>query len=88
MNQNVISTERLASFDAMYAERSPGGQPTSWRALVLALREFRRAIEAGAVVEVEGEGTLRTWAEFYSWAHGRYHMLEDGCDLWIGDDNS
>jgi len=88
MIQNVISTAALETFDAMYTERSPGGRPTSWRALVEELRKFRRAIEAGAVVEVEGEGPLRTWEEFYSWAHGRYHMLEDGCDLWIGDDNS
>ncbi len=88
MIQKVISTAALETFDAMYAERSPSGRPTSWRALVEKLREFRRAIEAGAVVEVEGEGPLRTWQEFYSWAHGRYHMLEDGCDLWIGDDRS
>ena len=88
MIRSVILTEALRTLDAMYAERSASGRPTSWRALVEELRKIRRAIEAGAVVEVEGEGTLRTWQEFYSWAHGRYHMLEDGCDLWIGDDHS
>ena len=88
MIKNVIATEALRTLDAMYAARSPSGQPTSWRALVEELREIRRAIEAGAVVEVEGGGKLGTWQEFYDWAHGRYHMLEDGCDPWIGDDNS
>jgi hypothetical protein len=62
--------------------------PTSWRALVEELRQIRRAVEAGAVVQVEGAGTPGTWQEFYAWAHGRYHMLEDGCDPWIGDDKS
>ena len=88
MIRSVILTEALRTLDAMYAERSASGRPTSWRALVEELRKIRRAIEAGAVVEIEGEGTLRTWQEFYSWAHGRYHMLEDGCDPWIGDDSS
>lgn len=85
---NMISAEKLKTLDEMYAARSPSGHPTSWRALVEELREIRRAVEAGAVVQVEGGGTLRTWQEFYDWAHGRYHMLEDGCDSWIGDDRS
>jgi hypothetical protein len=88
MIKNMISTEMLKTLDAMYAARSPSGQPTSWRALVEELRQIRRAVEAGVVVQVEGAGTLRTWQEFYTWAHGRYHMLEDGCDPWIGDDKS
>jgi len=85
---HVISAETLSELDAMYNERSPTGQPTSWRNLVEELREIRRTVEAGTVVQVEGFGALRTWQEFYNWAHGRYHMLEDGCDPWIGDDNS
>jgi len=40
------------------------------------------------VVNVEGVARLRTWQSFYDWAHGRYHMLEDGHDSWIGDDKS
>ena len=84
----MISTEDLAALGAMYAERSPSGHPTSWRVLVEELRRIRRVVEAGAVVQVEGVGSLATWQEFYAWAHGRYHMLEDGCDPWIGDDAS
>lgn len=30
---------------------------------------------------------MRSWQQFYTWAHGRYHMLEDGYDTWIGDDS-
>ena len=52
-------------------------------------REIRRAVEAGVVVKVEGTQTvLKTWQSFYDWAHGRYHMLEDGYDSWIGDDDT
>ena len=88
MIEHIVSTEKLKNYDSLYAARSPSGRPTSWHALVEELRHVRRVIEAGAVVQVEGEGTLRTWKEFYEWAHGRYHMLEDGHDNWIGDDNA
>ncbi|MBI1294858.1 hypothetical protein GC175_07855 [bacterium] len=37
-------------------------------------------------VTVEDNLNLNSFAAFYSWAHGRYHMLEDGYDRWIGDD--
>jgi hypothetical protein len=82
----TITAEKLSEFDALYEERSSSGRPISWGALVEKLRGIRRAVEAGAVVTVEGGQTLRTWQDFYQWAHGRYHMLEDGYDKWIGDD--
>ena len=56
--------------------------------MVEALRAIRRAVEAGVVVQVEGAQEMRTWQGFYDWAHGRYHMLEDGYDRWIGDDHA
>lgn len=82
----TISAEELRELDALYDERSETGRPVGWTSLVEGLREIRRAIEAGAVVTVEGR-PMRTWGDFYSWAHGRYHMLEDGCDKWIGNDD-
>jgi hypothetical protein len=88
MTEKVVSAKELEALDALYEARSPSGRPTSWHALVEELRGIRRAVEAGTVVQVEGEATLRTWQQFYAWAHGRYHMLEDGCDPWIGDDRS
>lgn len=88
MAESTVSAEELGALDALYAERSPEGRPTRWRDLVEELRKIRRLVEAGTVVHVEGAATLRTWTEFYDWAHGRYHMLEDGCDPWIGDDRS
>ena len=88
MADHVVSTEELGELDALYAARSASGRPTSWHALVEELRKIRRIVEAGTAVRVENEATLRTWSEFYAWAHGRYHMLEDGCDPWIGDDRS
>jgi hypothetical protein len=84
----TLSSERLSELDALYEERSADGRPTCWGLLVEELREIRRAVEAGVAVKVEGAQTMRTWQGFYDWAHGRYHMLEDGYDRWIGDDNS
>jgi len=85
----TIPVEKLSELDALYEKRSPSGHPTGWGDLVEELREIRRAVEAGAVVTVDGTQTiLRTWPDFYSWAHARYHALEDGYDHWIGDDAS
>ena len=84
--QITIADEKLREFDALYAERDENGRPTGWGALVERLRDIRRAVEAGVVVVIDGR-KLRSWDSFYTWAHGRYHMLEDGYDSWIGDDN-
>lgn len=83
----AITSEQLRELDALYEERSSSGRPTGWGVLVEELRELRRAVEAGVAVTVEGEGLLLSWQDFYHWAHGRYHMLEDGYDKWIGDDS-
>ena len=72
--------EALKKFDQAYEDRQ-------WNWLVESLREIRRAVEAGVVVTIDGE-TLTSWSGFYDWAHGRYHVLEDGADHWIGDDVS
>lgn len=86
---HTISVEKLRGLDALYEERSAFRQPAGWGILVEELREIRRAVEAGVEVKVEGTQTvLTTWQSFYDWAHGRYHMLEDGYDSWIGDDDS
>jgi len=85
--EHTISAERLGELDGLYDERSTEGRPIGWRSLVEELREIRRAVEAGVVMKVEGGQTFQTWEGFYSWAHGRYHMLEDGCDPWIGSDD-
>lgn len=85
--EHTIPAGELRELDALYDERS-GGRPVSWGSLVESLRAIRRAVEAGVVVTVEGGETFRSWQGFYGWAHGRYHMLEDGYDKWIGDDAS
>lgn len=85
---HTISPHELRELDALYENRSPNGHPTGWGVLVEELREIRRAVEAGVVVRVSDTQTFRTWQGFYEWAHGRYHMLEDGSDHWIGDDIS
>ncbi len=83
----TISSETIRQLDALYQERSSTGRPNRWDILVEELREIRRAVEAGVLVEIEGEQPIVNWQDFYSWAHGRYHMLEDGYDKWIGDDS-
>ena len=77
--EHTITAKTLAEFDSQYSD------PQSWRWLVEDLREVRRAVELGVVVLVEDK-RLDSFESFYSWAHGRYHMLEDGADEWIGMD--
>lgn len=85
-HEYTLSLERLRALDALYERRSESGRPIGWQMLVEELREVRRAVEAGVMVQVEDGPRLQTWQGFYAWAHGRYHMLEDGADPWIGDD--
>ena len=84
----ILSTAELAALDALYAARGAHDRPNQWDGLVEALRRIRRTVESGTAVEIEGGPTLHTWQDFYAWAHGRYHALEDGADHWIGDDAS
>jgi hypothetical protein len=84
--EHLLSERELRALDALYAERSADGRPVSWGPLVEELRELRRLIEKATVVRLPDGQTLRTWNQFYTWAHRRYHALEDGCDAWIGDD--
>ena len=86
LQEYTLTAAQIEELDALYAQRSPSGQPLSWGILVEELRELRRAVEAGVIVQVEDGPRIATWQEFYAWAHGRYHMLEDGYDRWIGDD--
>ena len=76
----TFSDEALNKLDQAYENRN-----YNW--LVESLREIRRAVEAGVVVSIAGE-TLKSWNGFYTWAHGRYYLLEEGADHWIGDDAS
>jgi hypothetical protein len=87
-SEHTITIEMLKELDELYEQRE-NGRPTSWGSLVHQLRQIRRLVESGVRVKIEGTSTVLTsWTNFYSWAHGRYHMLEDGYDSWIGDDNS
>ena len=85
----LLTAEKVSKFDALYEERSSQDQPVGWDTLVAELREIRQAVEAGVKVEIEGtEIVLKSWQGFYDWAHGRYPLLEEGYDSWIGDDFS
>ena len=83
----TISGETIRELDALYESRSSSGRPSGWDALVEKLRDIRRVVEAGIAVHIEGEAPLQNWQQFYTWAHGRYYMLEEGADKWIGDDS-
>jgi hypothetical protein len=85
IKEHILTIETLKGLDALYEEREDngllGGRPTRWGTLVSKLREIRHLVEAGVKVNVEGTQTVLTsWQSFYDWAHGRYHMLEDGYD--------
>ena len=86
---HTLGSAELRALDDLYTTTEDmgvlGRRPTRWDELVADLRELRRVVEAGVVVEVEGR-ELRTWNDFYTWAHGRFSGLEDGSDAWIGDD--
>jgi hypothetical protein len=85
VKSHKITDKRLREMDQLYESRGEHGYPDCWDPLVEGLREIRRACEANIHVIVDGK-TLNA-RNFYSWAHGRYHMLEDGCDKWIGNDD-
>lgn len=89
----TLTAGQLAEFDALYDEvqelGSGGTYRSGWGALVGELREIRRAVEAGVKVLVPDKTEpLHSFQSFYTWAHGRYYLLEEGYDSWIGDDNS
>ena len=84
---HALSAAELAGLDAMYEPSLASGRPRAWGLLVEALREIRRAVEAGVVVRIEGGPDLSTWQGFYDWAHKRFYKLEEGSDAWIGDDS-
>ncbi|MBP6471581.1 MAG: hypothetical protein KBE23_17130 [Chloroflexi bacterium] len=83
----TFSDEQLQDLDALYQSRNENGRPDSWGTLVEKLRGARRAVEAGVVVTIDGH-KFKNFGSFYSWVYERYHMLEDGYDSWVGDDNS
>ncbi|MEZ4641431.1 MAG: hypothetical protein R3E31_01600 [Chloroflexota bacterium] len=93
IKEHTLTIKMLKELDGLYEAREDmgvlGQRPTRWGDLVSELREIRHLVEAGVKVNVAGTQTvLKTWQGFYDWAHGRYHMLEDGYDSWIGDDDS
>ena len=90
---HTITTKKVKKLDELYEEREDmgdlGKRPVCWGSLVSELREIRRLVEAGVPVHVEDTTTvLETWQQFYTWAHGRFSLLEEGSDSWIGDDAS
>ncbi len=86
IRQHAITAVELQKLDPLYDSRGANDRPEEWGSLVENLREIRRLVEAGIVVIVEDQ-QLTDFDSFYRWAHGRYHMLEDGYDSWIGDDS-
>lgn len=83
-----LSAQELADLDRWYTERNASGRATLWGLLVEKLREIRRAIEAGQVVQLADGTKLESVLAFHEWAYKRYRLLEEGYDSWIGDDVS
>lgn len=90
--EHIITSEMLRDLDALYGDKEDISSPIqthrNWGLLVERLRQIRRLVESDVTVKIEGSETvLTTWQDFYSWAHGRYHKLEEGSDQWIGHDD-
>lgn len=88
---HTITSEMLRDLDTLYGDKedivSAMQTHRHWALLVERLRHIRRLVESNVTVKIEGSETvLITWQDFYSWAHGRYHKLEEGSDQWIGHD--
>lgn len=92
VKEHIITYKMLKDLDALYEKTEDQGilgkRRIGLNILVDELRSIRRMVESGVTVKIEGtDMILTTWKDFYDWAHARYHMLEDGADRWIGDDN-
>jgi predicted Zn finger-like uncharacterized protein len=83
----VYDGDALAGVEAEQAISRPAqlpNEPAEWYVAIddqqvgpLSISDLQEKWEAGELA-----------ADSLCWAHGRYHMLEDGCDPWIGDDQS
>lgn len=86
-----ISGQTLQTWDTLYEEQDdkgvPGLRQFRWGHLVESLREIRRLVEAGTVIEIESK-KIENFNEFMTWVHHRYKLLEEGYDSWVGDDKS
>ena len=83
-----LSVEELTELDELYDVRDASGNPThAWGTLVEKLRKIRRTMEAGEMVQIAGGPTLHSVLDFHTWAYGRYKLLEEGWDAWIGNDD-
>lgn len=91
-SEYVLTAKMLSELDELYeGKKDPGSRvhdTSGWRILVEELRRIRRLVEAGTRVRIgETDQVLSSWQGFYTWAHGRYYLLEEGSDSWIGDDS-
>ena len=67
-----ISEKELHRIDRLYKQKE-------WDAAVVALREYRRAIDAGVIIIV-GDESFKSSGSFYTWIHKRYHILEEAAN--------
>jgi hypothetical protein len=72
-----VSAANLAAIDEDYQQKD-------WSAAVAQLRDIRRAIDAGITIELDGQTFISSGA-FYTWAHQRYHVLEEISNDWMMD---
>ena len=70
-----ITEKELNRIDRLYAQKE-------WDSAVVALREYRRAIDAGVAVIV-GDVSFTSSGSFYTWVHKRYHILEEAANEMI-----
>lgn len=72
-----ISVADLASMDKDYDAQD-------WSTAAAKLRDIRRAIDAGVIIEIDGQ-SFKSSGSFYTWTHQRYHALEEISNEWMMD---
>jgi len=72
-----LSDADLAAIDEDYEQKD-------WSAAVAQLRDIRRAIDGGVTLKIDGQ-TFKSSGFFYTWAHQRYHTLEEISNEWMMD---
>ena len=81
-----IPKESYTFSDEEFKNINDGYSAREFNWVVEYLREIRRAIEAGILVEIDGL-QLKSEIAFYNWVDKQFHILEEVADKWIGNDD-
>lgn len=76
-------SHRISEADLAAINRDYEAQ--DWSATAAQLRDIRRALGAGVIIEIDGQ-SFKSSGSFYTWVHQRYHALEGISNEWMTDE--